>query len=53
MAKREKKVIISGVTRESADEAFAIYAKADAQSMKIIADIELYIQQEGCEKSPP
>ena len=41
MAKREKKVIISGVTRESADEAFAIYAKADAQSMKIIADIEL------------
>lgn len=41
MAKREKKVIISGVARESADEAFAIYAKADAQSMKIIADIEL------------
>lgn len=41
MAKREKKVIITGVTRESADEAFAIYAKADAQSAKITADIEL------------
>ena len=25
MAKREKKVIITGVTRESADEAFAAY----------------------------
>ena len=41
MAKREKKVIITGVTRESADEAFAAYAKADAQSAKITADIEL------------
>lgn len=41
MAKREKKVIITGVTRESADEAFAVYAKADAQSAKITADIEL------------
>ena len=41
MAKREKKVIISGVTRESADEAFAIYAKSDAQIQKITADIEL------------
>lgn len=39
--KREKKVIITGVTRESADEAFAAYAKADAQSAKITADIEL------------
>lgn len=41
MAKREKKVIITGVTREAADEAFAIYAKSDAQSAKITADIEL------------
>lgn len=41
MAKREKKVIITGVTREAADEAFAVYAKADAQSAKITADIEL------------
>lgn len=41
MAKREKKVIIVGVTREAADEAFAVYAKADAQSAKITADIEL------------
>ena len=41
MAKREKKVIITGVTREAADEAFANYAKADAQSAKITADIEL------------
>lgn len=41
MAKREKKVIITGVTRESADEAFGAYAKADAQSTKITADIEL------------
>lgn len=41
MAKREKKIIITGVSREAADEAFANYAKADAQSAKITADIEL------------
>lgn len=41
MAKREKKVIITGVTRESAEDAFGAYAKADAQSAKITADIEL------------
>ena len=41
MAKREKKTIISGVTREVAEEAFAAYAVADAQSVKIKADIEL------------
>lgn len=41
MAKREKKTIISGVTREAADEALAIYAKAEAQAAKIAADIEL------------
>lgn len=40
MSKREKKRIISGVTRESADEAFAIFAKSDAQAMKIAAEIE-------------
>ena len=41
MATRKKKVIITGVNRESADEAFAIYAKSDAQVQKINADIEL------------
>lgn len=41
MAKREKKTIISGVTRETADEALATYAMADAQAAKIAADIEL------------
>jgi len=41
MAKRQKKTIITGVSREAADEAFASYAKADAQSAKITADIEL------------
>lgn len=41
MTKREKKTIISGVTRDEADVAFGVYAKADAQSAKITADIEL------------
>ena len=41
MAKRVKKIILTGVTREAADEAFAKYAKADAESAKITADIEL------------
>lgn len=41
MAKREKKVLISGVTREAADDAFAAYAKANAQLLKTTADIEL------------
>lgn len=41
MAKREKKTIISGVTREAADEAFATYSMAEAQAAKITADIEL------------
>ena len=41
MATRKKKVIISGVSREAADEAFATYAKSDAQVQKINADIEL------------
>lgn len=41
MAKRTKKTIISGVTREQADAAFAQYVKATAQSEKITAEIEL------------
>ena len=41
MAKREKKPIISDVTREAAAEALATYAMADAQAAKIAADIEL------------
>jgi phage host-nuclease inhibitor protein Gam len=38
---RQKKTIISGVSREAADEAFATYAKSDAQIQKINAEIEL------------
>lgn len=38
---RQKKTIISGVTRDAADEAFATYAKAEAQIQKINADIDL------------
>ena len=38
---RQKKTIISGVTREAADEAFARYAKSDAQIQKINAEMEL------------
>ena len=41
MATRKKKVIITGVSREAADEAFATHAKNDAQLQKINADIEL------------
>ena len=41
MAKRVKKVIITGVTRDMADDAFATYAKADAEIQKLTADIEL------------
>lgn len=39
--KRAKKQVISDVTREVADEAFATYAKADAEQQKIQAEIEL------------
>ena len=38
---RQKKTIITGVSREQADEAFAKYAKSDAQIQKINAEIEL------------
>ena len=41
METRQKKVIITGVSREAAAEAFATYAKSDAQLQKINADIEL------------
>lgn len=41
MAKREKKTIIQGVTREAADLAFGDYAKASAESAKLQAEIEL------------
>lgn len=38
---RMKKTVISGVTREMADDAFATYAKSDSQIQKITAEIEL------------
>lgn len=41
MATRQKKTIISGVTREAAEEAFASYAKANASIKKINALVEL------------
>ena len=41
MATRQKKVIISGISREQAEEAFGTYAKAEAESEKIKAEIEL------------
>lgn len=39
--KRTKKNIIVGVTRDAAEEAFGVFAKADAQIQKITAEIEL------------
>ena len=41
MATRQKKTLIQGITAEQANDAFANYAKADAQINKINADIEL------------
>lgn len=41
MATRQKKTLIQGITAEQANEAFAQYAKADAQINKINAEIEL------------
>ena len=38
---RKKKTIISGVTRSQAEDAFAAYAKSDAQCAKINAEIDL------------
>lgn len=45
MAKRQKKTIISGVSKETAEEAFATYAKAQAEHAKITAEIELKCAQ--------
>lgn len=45
MAKRQKKTVISGVSKEAAEEAFAIYAKASAERAKINAEIELKCAQ--------
>lgn len=41
MGKRIKKVVITGVTRESADEAFGRFASCDSEIAKITAEIEL------------
>ena len=41
MATRQKKTLIQGITTEQANDAFAQYAKADAQIQKINAEIEL------------
>ena len=41
MATRQKKTLIQGIMAEQANDAFASYAKADAQIQKINADIEL------------
>lgn len=41
MATRQKKTLIQGISQEQANEAFAQYAKSDAQIQKINADIEL------------
>lgn len=45
MATRQKKTIVSGVTREAAEEAFAQYAKADASINKIQTEVELKCAQ--------
>ena len=41
MAKRQSKPVITGVSQEQANEAFAQYAKSDASIKKINAEIEL------------
>ena len=40
MAKREKKTIISGVSREAMEEAFSAYATADAQQRSLTAEMD-------------
>ena len=40
---REKKVVISGVTRDQAEEAFATYATADARTQQISAKMDVEI----------
>ncbi|MBR1467487.1 MAG: host-nuclease inhibitor Gam family protein [Bacteroidaceae bacterium] len=39
--KRQKRTVITSVSRDAAEEAFGIYAKADAQIEKINAEIDL------------
>lgn len=41
--KREKKVVVTGVTREQADAAFAEYAAADAKQQHITAKMDIQI----------
>jgi len=41
MATRQKKAVISGVSRDEADAAFGVYATATAQLDKLTAEIEL------------
>lgn len=43
MSKREKKVIHTGITMEQADQAFAVYAKADARQNQITAQLDVQI----------
>jgi phage host-nuclease inhibitor protein Gam len=43
MAKREKKVIVTGVTRERAEGSFADYASADAKQQRITAGIDVQV----------
>lgn len=43
MAKRTKKVVVSGVTSEQAEQAFACFAKADAMVQKITAEMDLKV----------
>ncbi len=39
--KRQKKQVITGVSREAAEEALGAYAKAQAEAAKVTAEIEL------------
>lgn len=43
MTKREKKVVVSGISREQADAAFADYAAADARQQQITAKMDVAI----------
>ena len=45
MAKRQKKVLVTGVTEEQMNQAFADYAKASASVAKINAEIDLKVAQ--------
>ena len=43
MKTREKKVVVSGITREQAEEAFAAYAHADARQQQLTAKMDVEI----------